>query len=749
MNFSYFSNFASSGALCRKGDFLRIVKMPFVKRMIDEYRAGNKEAKKKLPAFNFHAHFPAGKRKSTDAIPSGCYMLDFDHCTEEEMKQIIDIAIPAEDQRATSPVLLVHITPSGKGIRIVAKATRTGSFASCRSISDYQHALAKLLRCEHKLDEVVTDLARLSFAPKFEDVLYLSDRLFREQAEVTKFENSAPVHHQAVAQPVAADPVLFAESTQTEYDGVPLDAIFREYVNLTGGMPQEGARNSRFYVAARDLRYICDFNPKTLAAHLPNVGLPAAEVFQLCVSACQSARSALSPAPPEVMRAISVARAMQEADTEEMNISGEAFVMRFVPAIASDFVKCCPPDFREAVLLSLLPIIGTLATRVRARYMDGEIHSPSFFTIVTSEQASGKSFARRLVRLLMASIAEEDARNREIELKFLEELKAKKNAKEQPEQPHVKIRLVPASISIAKLLQRLDYAEGDHLFTFAEEMDTLIKSNRSGAWSQKNDMYRNAFDNSEYGQDYMSESSYSTNLQVFYNLLVLGTPRQTERFFTDIENGLASRCCFATIADQFGAKMPKFHRLDANARLRIEHAVTLLRSASGEVDLQFVFPALEEWLEKQRLMALEENNRARDIFRRRAAVIGFRAVLAFSPLYLLNVHKNRQKLSAFAVEVAEIVLNNQLSFAGERLNAIISGGQSLRANSKPTAFIFQALPDVFTTSQVECEMRKRNMLSPARQLVYTWRRTGLIEKMAEKNTFRKVNPQTNGAPAKD
>jgi len=78
-----------------------------------------------------------------------------------------------------------------------------------------------------------------------------------------------------------------------------------------------------------------------------------------------------------------------------------------------------------------------------------------------------------------------------------------------------------------------------------EEMDTLVKSERAGVWSQKSDIYRLAFDNAEYGQAYMSDSSFNAHIHVYYNLLLTGTPNSLRRFFKDLENGLATRVCFA------------------------------------------------------------------------------------------------------------------------------------------------------------------------------------------------------------
>ena len=65
MNFDYFTSVGSPGALCRKADFERLTHLPFVKQMIDEYRAGNANAKKRLP------HGASCIRASLDGV-HGC-----------------------------------------------------------------------------------------------------------------------------------------------------------------------------------------------------------------------------------------------------------------------------------------------------------------------------------------------------------------------------------------------------------------------------------------------------------------------------------------------------------------------------------------------------------------------------------------------------------------------------------------------------------------------------------------------------
>ena len=738
MKFDYCPHLSAKPEICLYDDFKALISLPVVRELIAQHRADpSSGAKRSLPAFCFHATYGGRTRAARHATPSGLYMLDLDHVPAERLEGLErDLAETARRScESVAPlslplILLLHVTPSGQGLRLVCKAQRTPAFTGCRSLADYQRRAAQLLGVADLLDEVAHDLARLSFCPCADDVLFMSPRLFTDTAEVTDFAPSQPAPQRRAAAPQPALPQSSQSSPaapqaplQEEYRGRPLRDIFARYFELQGGLPAEGERNARFYAATRDLRYICDFNPQVLAAHMPDVGLSAQEVYAVCDNACQSSRATRLPA------AVSQALDLLEPAAAPAAAPAASEPLTRLPLLVRELVAAVPAPFARAAVLAVLPVMGTLATRVRARYLDGELHSPSFITLCTAEQASGKSFARRLVQALMHTVMAEDAEARAAEARYHEELRRKRNAKELPADPRVKVTMIPVTVSIAKLLQRLDYAAGDHLFSFAEELDTLIKTNRGGAWSEKNDIYRNAFDNAAYGQDYMSDNSYSATLPIFYNMLLLGTPRQRGRFFADVENGLVSRVCFASLPDQFGKAMPPAVDIPAKTQQRIDAHVARLRAAHGVMNLDFLFAPLQHWLEEHRQRALRENNRARDIFRRRAAVIGFRAAMTVYPLYA-SPKKAQPLLADFALCVANLVLEGQLDYAGATLNRVLSAPGSERSGGFGTN-IFAQLPDRFDASELAAQLVKRGMKSPPRQLIYVWLREGLITKVQD------------------
>ena len=145
---------------------------------IDLFRkTGDAKYKRKLPAFIFQATFDdtvskTGKagawRKQAATRLTGLVVMDIDHLedaqqTYQEIKQKVDF-----DKEG---ILLVYITPSGKGLKIVFKARLEWG-----NLIDNQHHMASLLGLT--VDESCKDASRMSFICKESDILYINKVLF-------------------------------------------------------------------------------------------------------------------------------------------------------------------------------------------------------------------------------------------------------------------------------------------------------------------------------------------------------------------------------------------------------------------------------------------------------------------------------------------------------------------------------------------------------------------------------------------
>ena len=385
-----------------------------------------------------------------------------------------------------------------------------------------------------------------------------------------------------------------------------------------------------------------------------------------------------------------------------------------LPPLVRQITQSAPEDFRPAVVLCTLPMLGTLGSKLRAQYLDGRFHSPSFQVALEAPQASGKSFMVRLAEQLMAPILKRDKEERQYE----------------PDDIGI-IRIVPATISITKLLQRMENARGLHLFAMAEEIDTVTKTFKR-SFSSYEDMLRVAFDNGYYGQDYASNISYSGIVNMYYNTIFSGTPNAIRRFYSDIENGMVSRVCFATIPDQFGKPMPVWTPLCEDSRLEIENEIKRLDRISevnGVVqpdhvmDLSFLNQAMEQWLQTQQREAVHTDDRSRDIFCRRAAVVGFRAgMLAWFLYGETDTDLTRKNTISFARWVASQMLAQLLL----RYQIPSNGGYITCWET-----VFNMLADEFTREDVRQALVATGTSTTVKMVLYRWRVLEYIETIEE------------------
>lgn len=723
---------SATAEICTEEVFNQMINNPMVVHNCEMYQQTHDDKfKRRLPGICFHAWFTDGKRHEESAVPSGLFIFDID-----KMDTLLGIAPITFYKERIEPridelgILVAHVTPSANGLRLVAHL-RPGM-----DIAESQAWMGRKLKVAY--DGCVKDLARLSFLVPESHFLYL-DRasLFSSTEnlpatlykEVEMKEEAEEVVEELEAEVVGGEMELC--TGEEEYKGVPIRRIVELLITRTGGEPVEGERNNRIFSTASYLRFICDFNAERLCSLIPHYGLSEKEVLKICQSAVSRPRGEKIP---DVLQHV-----LQDC-MNEMGImeSRKPLVVcraqpKKLPPLIQQFVKSAPDAFKAPTVMALLPLMGTLATKVRFGYLDGCLHSPSFMTCIIGSQASGKSFIRRPEQILLEHIRQQDELEREKERAYQEQLRKSKNARQQPEEPKVCIRKIPVSISIAKLLKRLESAQGKHLISICEEIDTLTKTNRAGAWSEKTDLMRNAFDNTEYGQDYMSSNSYSTTLNVYYNLLFCGTPGSVNRFFQPhLTDGLVSRTIFTSLPDNFGGDIPVFKAFSEKDMVVITDGITRLENAEGTLQLPKLTKAITQWLDEKRLLALETQSIAVDTFRKRSAVIGFRAgALA----YLLNESVENRCVIDFACWIADYVLQQQVLGFGPAIEKEESGYQEQRIGA--VLQLFSMLPSQFTRQQL-VELRASNGQSTdIRMIIHRWKKNSMIEEVTQ-NTYTKL-----------
>lgn len=711
----------------------------------EDYNDRKQTLKKRLPIIIPHAaSFANGKRISADAVPSGLAMLDIDHVDNPRAWfNTIDKQLLSDNH-----IYLVAITASGKGLRII------GERAQAESIEAAQLRMADSLGIQ-EYDAVTKDLARASYVVPRDYILWIYEAgLFAEssfRATDLSPERALPPHEEtsSVTFELNSDTLNYrdipgASSRQTGgaasaekgllcYRDIPYSAIIDQLLIATGngGGAIQGERNIVYFSLANYMRYICDFNPELLLQVLPDFSLSEPERRQAISSAIGRPRK--SEIPVIVQSAVAICEREREANVKSQitNAKSTDLALPELPRLLRLICRRLPAEYRPAMVIASLPVLGTLATRIRFEYLDRQEQSLSFFSCITAPAASGKSFIRKPLDLLLTPINEQDTIEREKEQAYKDKLRASKNSKNQPEDPHACPRNNGVAISIAKLLQLLTYAEGKHLIGIGEEMDTLVKSERAGVWSQKSDIYRLAFDNAEYGQAYMSDASFNAHIKVYYNLLLTGTPNSMKRFFKDLENGLATRVCFAQLPDTSFTEIPVFAPYTDSEKAEIIRWARQLDAEQGTLVCPQLNTIIADWLERKRQQAIDADNHAMDTIRRRAAVMGFRAGML---CFLLENHKYTKTVGQFAEWVAEYVFRNQMELWGDQMEQELTGALNALTERGAASSLLALLPRDFTTTDlIRLRARKNQSVTPTsvNSLLCRWRKIGRIDKTAD------------------
>ena len=672
----------------------------------------NLDRKKELPVWLPLAQcFNNGTRKAEDAVPSGLFFLDIDEkgLTEQLWQKV-------QDENLIEEFRIVYFAESaGGGTHIWAWRT-PGS-----TIEEDIQKLASRLGVSY--DSHVTDLARCCFMVSEQYVKLLDPIVFEPLTEEQKkmYATEVAVGEDSDSSMVNGQCSMFNGQCSMNYKGIPYENIVQALLWKLGygDAPAEGERNMALYTMSRYLRFICDFDEQRLFTILPHWGLSDHEVLSTIKSAVGSTRPA--GIPSMMNEVLSSLGAAIETGTETIDDSMVSPVEAELPGILQDLSDHAPEEFREATLMAAMPMLGTLATGIRAKYRDGKLNSPSFIVDIEAPQATGKSFVDAEFELLMDPIIKQD----EVEWqKEIEYSLAKKDGQEV-ENPCAQIRIIEPNIGVSAFLERALYAKGKHLFTYAPEIETVLKNNKGGAWTEKNDLFRLAYDNKPWGQHRISKDSFSGKVTLYYNMVMCGTPNKCRAFFADAESGLVSRVTPVVLPDMVGARMPQFKAWSQEDEEKVKRQCLCLMDEEGEVDLPLINKAIEEWDEGKRQEYLQTLRYSLDVLRRRAALNGFRAGII---AYLLEGRQETERAIKFAVWYAERCLHYQLQLYGNKIDALHDNAVSPQL-SKGNIRYLDAIPKEFTKEDL-VNLRLANNESPVvKTIICRWVKEGLIVKI--------------------
>ena len=781
--FCYQKNFSNPTSPVDEAQFWALVRAKQWNENIDKYReTGEAALKRKLPAFIFQATFDEtasakGKmgrwRKQAATRLTGLVVMDVDHIPNEELR-IKNEEFSAADFKKRARelgILLIYITPSGQGLKIVFMAR-----VEWGNLIDNQHAMAKVLGVE--VDESCKDASRMSFICKESDILFIDKELFTYEnkefgerydalyrdghsqgtKEVTLSGDTqgsgTSVTSQATSQMSQTPCVTEAPA----FKGRPYAEIIEAWWKRNGGEPQEGERNVKLYQLAVNLRAICDNSKALLMQVMPRLGLEEQEVQSIVESACKEPPKGISKPMREILGMnASVTTTEQNISQRLWEWGAEIEALSEDYPLLKDICKGLKRNQYPAALFVGGGLLMTLMTRCTYRFYHRpeELRRLNNSTLIIGDPASGKSFATRLFKLLASPIVAADKVGKEAINAYREQVRTKGANKEKPKKPKVVVRIHPARTSNAQFIQDMvnavEEVDGEpmqlHMLTFDTELDNTLSLQKGGAYIDKQALQLKAFHNEEDGQAYSNVDSVFQEFYVIWNYIYTGTPIALKKMVNEqnFGSGLATRLtCIPLPATNF-EMMSRESFVDYESDERLKAWAEKLDRMKGELSVQKIVDELYDWTERRMEDAKENDSKADEMLLKRCAYHGLNFAAPFIVMrHWDKMHQDGQywcgefETDEVDWRLAELITNIQFACQRHYFGAMAENyfdnklkDASVNIQRKQKTFeAFDRLPDEFTIEDV---VRCFNLGSAAsaRKKVTRLYRDHLIMKVSE------------------
>ena len=682
----------------------------------EDYDTLKTKLKAKLPILTPHATFKNGRRLNAEAIPSGLSIYDKDHIADPKAWwQAKSEELKTKNPAAFDSVLLVHITPSMEGLRLVF------IIPEGMNLAEAQKWMSEQLD-DKEYDVCVKDLARPSFIVPEDYILFINEEeLFKDrtpaypsaakgpasncnapasgsdsnhkvQSSNLKVQNKDDVQdnqlpgtngNRAVSSGSAVQPAQSGDSNRaddtdvshtgdnqcadkiaagktsfpTEYQGIPYPVIIEKLVELLGGEPQHGSRNSFIFSLSCYLRYLCDDNAAWIKQVIPIFGEEQKRAFATVDSACGRKQSFRMPSI--VRKAIQLVRNDEvkqmagnydDSDFGDINNPESYFFQihqmpRKLPKLIKLLVSKTPKIYKPAVSQAIFPPLATHLCETRFRYLDNVEHEATISSILCAPTGSGKEAITQPINHIMADIRKRDAEQRERERLWKDECNRKGSNKDRRERPQgLIIQEVNIDMTNPAFVLRMKEAENHFLYSKVNELNLFDAL--KGKTNQHFRIMELAFDLGNYGQDRVGTQSVTETVKVRFNWNACCTPKKCRDYFRRVvTDGPVSRITFCTIDRRpCGSELPVYGTYDAAFDEQLKPYIDNLVKARGAVECPEALKLAQKLLDENAQFARLSQDVVFENLSFRANVIAY---LKACVLYVANGMKWEKSIEDF------------------------------------------------------------------------------------------------------
>lgn len=742
--------------------FIALTKSQYTIDLMEKIEAEPDEEKKnelkgQLFAALFMCQYSEDRPTLATAQPTGYSIQDYDHM-DVDVREFYNKNIAGHEEE--HKILLAHITPRGKGLRLVTEMNPGETPEMC------QIRVADELGLTAYRDDCVKDITRISFIPSYDYILFMNRDMFDTEREVDVPEDTENetvpqtmvATHKYETCPAVAEqlPAAFAVPMSFQYQGLTYDTIIRQLLArlATDGEPKVGERNVVLYSLVRELRHITNYQfEMTRMLVAPYFAdLPDAEIRHTINSAINSNGRTITP----TMRGL-----LAELNNEKLPSSADEAMewprMPELPPLMKMLIGHYPKHLAPHVVLTLLPILGVYGTHIRFRYIDNRRSSLTFMVAVVGKSSAGKSYASHLFSATTKPLAEWDDRERKKNEEYQLKLDRRKQDEAYPDDPKAKVRIYSDDITTSQLLEYQDNLGDEHGIQFTEEVDRMSKARKSH-FADNDDLYCRSYDNAVGGKESKSRQTRNIRTRLHINTLFCGTPGTMHAFYNNPEGGLNNRIIFVSMPRKRSRGCPRYEDLNAEEEALLNNTITYLWNAGTQeaeegktvnagdpvhFGKEYTFPFLDKgmnsWIRKCDREDLENPDETWRDLANRAASTGYRAgVLAWFLWGCPQDDATIRKVVRFMIWVAEVTRISIYNFCGDEYDRI-NAEQEKYAKTRVTKNkkLLSLLPEVFTTQDVVALRLQNGDSTNVRMVVSRWVDDGLIVKVGNAQ-FRKV-----------
>ena len=771
--FCFQQRFDQPTEIVNQQQFWAIVRSPQTVRMVREARAalarGDKvtynKRKKKLPLMVFIGTFDESLndeqvighwRNQAHVSLNGLVVADYDHLVGD-VRKIWEEAYSRLSDADKARIVLVYVTPSGQGLKVVFMAdTEMGNLIDNQI--DFSNKLGL------PLDDSCKDGCRGAFMTTANDIISINEEMLftYENEEFGKKYNdqyrngnsaatrTAAATGSAVAQKAGQGKSLAAEQVaELKYHGVPYSTIIAAWAGDKKIEP--GDRHRTSLCLADHLRYITDNDAVLIEQILRQTPFVAEIVAERNEDVAGTVKSAMDyklykNVPKRMYEALvktgaimqDASSAMTNAQSSVGNDSSKTDIYAQLPLgkWSEDLLELVPyfpcmkelflnvhPHKQPAVLFASGAMFGTLMTRTWYHFWyDPEIERRLNYSIfIIGDPGSGKNVIEKFYFKIIEPIIQADqlgidAVNRYKDGRTERTTSTKAQKGEALKKPVVGIRNHPARTATGEFIRHMlaakEVVQGReinlHMFSFDSELDNVTKNNKGGDWKDREVLELKAFHNEQDGQMYANQESVTGMFNVFWNFIYTGTPYALHRKVNqrNFGTGMSTRLAVIPLPDMGMAE--RHQQVDMKGNERLKEWAFRLDKVEGELPIETLNDEAYEWQSTRMEIADFNGDKADRSLLKRIPYYGIGISLPFILMRHWNEWQETKSLTMDDIDkrlcrlVMDIQYKCQQFFFGEMAhNYYEDQNKEFVQRRRSTRYdeCFRKLPDEFKTQQ--------------------------------------------------